>query len=167
MASLATPAEMLKRFDARMLGDLVSDADVRVDGPELLTNANLQAAIDDAWGEIIAALKRANRYTAADLTALTGESKQFLIRLNCKLALRNLHQRRRWDADDEIREVATSEADRMLKQLTSGERVLDIEDVKQAGVPTIAEQTVSSVQRANLVVDRARQGFYPSRTFAR
>lgn len=167
MATLATAADMLKRYDARMVGDLVGDSGVRVEGPDLLAHPNLDAALDDAWGEIIAALKRGNRYTQADLDSLTGESKQFLIRVCCKIALRNLHQRRRWSEQDEQREVATSEAQKAIAQLASGERVLDIEDVKQAGVPTIHVPTVSSIKRANLVVDRARQGFYPAREFAR
>lgn len=158
---------MIKRYDARMIGDLVGDAGVRVEGPDLLAHENLQAALDDAWGEIIAALKRGNRYSQAALDSVAGESKQFLIRVCCKIALRNLHQRRRWSEQDEQREVATSEAQRAINQLASGERVLDIEEIKDAGVPTVHVPSVSSVARANLVVDRARQGFYPSREFAR
>lgn len=167
MAALATPADLCKRFDVRLLGDLVGDDDVRVEPDDLLTDDNLQAAIDDAWGEILGALLMSKRYSEADLAALTAESKQFLIRINCLLALGNLFERRPW-SDDDQRVHATDKADRARKELDAlrtGSKVLNLEAQQDAGLPALTTTTVTSVKQASLMVDEARRGFYMSRRF--
>jgi phage gp36-like protein len=168
MTAIATRAEMIKRFDVRMLGDLVGDAGVRVSHADLVTDANLQAAIDDAWGEIIGALMMSQRYTQTDIDALAGESKQYLIRLNCLIALGNLWERRPW-SDDDQRAHAVDRADRARKELDelrTGKKVLNIEAAKDAGLPEARAPSLAVVTRTNLTVDDARRGFYPARRFA-
>jgi hypothetical protein len=169
MASLATPAEFIKRFDVRMLGDLVGDAGVRVAHSELLDHPNLQLAIDDAWGEILAALLMSKRYSEADVAALGDESAAYLTRINCQIALGNLWERRGWTQDDSRAAGHAAAADRARKeldQLRTGQKVLNIEAAQDAGLPAIQQPSVSSVTRANLVVDEARRGFYPTRRYA-
>jgi phage gp36-like protein len=162
MTALATPADMIKRFDVRELGDLVGDTGVRVLQPDLLTHANLQAALDDAYGEMLSVLTVGDRYTLADLAALTGDSKQYLIRVNCKLARKNLWERRDWSGDSDKRENAIEEGRLALDELRSGKKVLNTASA-DAGIPSIRTPSVSVIRTTNLVVDNARRGFYPSR----
>ena len=74
MTALATTSDMLKRVDARELGDLCGDAGVTVTPDELIDHPNLEAALDDAWGEILAVLRVSERYAEADLTDLDRKS---------------------------------------------------------------------------------------------
>lgn len=159
----ATPQNMLERFDVRHLSDLVSDADTgRLQKPELLSHPNLQAALDDAAGQIEAALLKGERYSIADLESLTANSRQYLIRLNCQIAIGLLWQRRPW-SDNDQRADALDKAEKGLKELSRGEAVFDLAAQKDAGLPRIHTPAVSTINRLNLVVDRARAGFYPSR----
>jgi phage gp36-like protein len=168
MAALATPADLCKRFDVRLLGDLVGDAGVRVGMPDLLDHENLQACIDDAWGEIIGALMMSQRYTQDQIDDLADESKQYLIRLNCAIAIGYLLDRRPWeDSDQRAAEMSKRErARKELEELRVGKKVLNIEDAKNAGLPEARTPSLSVVTRTNLVVDEARRGFYPSRRFS-
>jgi phage gp36-like protein len=162
MASYATPADMLARYDVRHLGDLVSDSGQRIGSAEVLSHTNLQTALDDAAGEIEAALMQGQRYSADDLTNLTGNSKQYLIRLNCAVAISLLWQRRPW-SDDDKREDAIEKAREALDKLRKGITVLNVEAAKDAGLPAIRTPSLSRINRQNLVVDRARAGYYPTR----
>lgn len=162
MTALAVSADMLKRFDARVLGDLVGDAGVRVPQSDLLDHPNLQAALDDAWGEILSVLTSGERYSEADLTALTGDSRQYLIRVNCKIAIKNLYERREWAGDDDQREDAIAAGRTALEELRTGKKVLTTA-AAEAGTPHIKTPSVHTIQTTNLVVDNARRGFYPSR----
>src|SRR5262245_52812373 len=93
--SYCTPAEFLQRVDPRQVGDLVGLQDVRVPGELLLVNPEVQAALDDAAGEVEAACLVAKRYAPEDLAALTGVSARLLKRLVARLAFWNLQADRR------------------------------------------------------------------------
>lgn len=162
MASYADPYDMVKRYDERHLGDLVSDSGSRIGKAEVLSHPNLQAALDDAAGMIESALFQAQRYTQDDLDKLTGNSRQLLVRLNCVLAISLLWQRRPW-SDDDRREDAIEKATKQLEDLRRGVTVLNVEAAKQAGLPAIRTPTISRINRLNLVVDRASAGYYPTR----
>lgn len=162
MTALATTSDMLKRVDARELGDLCGDAGVTVTPDELIDHPNLEAALDDAWGEILAVLRVSERYAEADLTALTGDSRQYLIRVNCKIARKNLWERRNWSGDNDQREEAIAAGRQALEELRTGKKVLTTE-AAEAGSPKIKTPSVHTIRTTNLVVDNARRGYYPSR----
>lgn len=162
--SYASPSQMLERYDARTLGDIVSDVGGRVTSAALLTDTNLQAALDDASGEIESALYQARRYSAADLAALTGNSLKLLVRLTCQIAFGHLWERRPW-SDDEQRERAIERADKALERLRKGEHVFDLDGPKDAGLPDVAQPTISSIESLSLTVDEARRGYYPARRY--
>lgn len=162
MAAYATAADLMKRKDVRVLGDLVSDNSVRVKKPDLSTDENLLAALMDASGEIEAAVLQAKRYTTDQLAALTGNSKQYLISLTCTIAFGLLHERRTSnDEDDGGREEAQKRARQALESLRKGQTIFDVEEVKEAGLPSTHEPTVTSIQNLNLTVNEARGHFYP------
>lgn len=157
----ATPADLLKRFDARTLGDLAADDGKRIVPSALLSDANVASALDDASGEIEAALLQGARYSALDLTNLTGNSKQYLARICCEIAFGLLWRRRPW-ADDQQRLEAIKRADEHLERLRKGERVFDIVAVEQAGLPDVTGVTLADLQNLNLLRDRTRH-YYPAR----
>ena len=119
------------------------------------------AALAAGAGEIEAALMQGQRYTAAQLTALTGNSAAMLQRINARLALRILWQRRPW-VEDQGRIASFEEADKILRDLATGKIVFDIDDHKSASVPTITGPSTATVQRLQGIATQARGNFYPA-----
>lgn len=159
--SFATPAQFLERFDARDVGDLCADDGVSVDRIALLTDANLQAALDDASGLVLAALNVAGRYTEADLTGLAGVSAKYLVRVTCEIALALLWGRRPLYRLEE-RKAALEVAEAHLERLRKGEHVLAVPDNIAAGTPSIDGPTAVQIDSLNLVRDRVNN-YYPHR----
>lgn len=160
--AFATPAQIVQRFDVRMLGDLVGDDGLRIGPSELLVHPNLQTALDDAAGEMLAALLQGKRYTAADLAALTGDSQKYLIRLNCEIALGLLWERRGY-FDDDRRDEWMDRSRKALNRLRTGEIIFDVDGVKGAALPNVSTPSRVTIENLNLTVDEARRGFYPAR----
>lgn len=158
----AVPADLLKRFDARTVGDLAGDEGKRIVPSALLTDPNVLAVLDDASGEIESALLQGERYTAANLTALTGNSQQYLVRLCCEIAFGLLWRRRPW-ADDQQRQEAIKRADEHLERLRKGERVFDVVAILDAGLPDVTGATTAELRDLNLLRDRTLH-YYPVRT---
>lgn len=164
--SYATPAQLLQRYDARTIGDLVSDSGDQVTPTALLSDANLLAQLDDASGEIESALLQAGRYSAGDLSGLltsNSNTRFVLIRLTCDIAMRLLAERRPWYELNDAYQRRVANADATLDKLRKGERVFDLEPVKDAGLPEANTPSLESVENLNLTVDAARRGFYPAR----
>ena len=163
MASYATPAQMKERFDVRILGDLVTDTDTRVSAANLLTDTNLQAALDDASGEIEAALLQGKRYTTADLEGLSGNSAKYLARLTCEIAFGLLWERRPWYERDG-REAAIERSKKALDLLRKGEHVFDVDGVKEAGVPSVEGPSRVELKNQNLLRTRLEGRYFPARS---
>ena len=85
--SYATPSDIILRFDVNLLGQLCSDNGTQLTPTQLLSNPNLQAALDDSTGIIESALFTAYKYTATDLSNLTYNALSMLKRLTCDLAV--------------------------------------------------------------------------------
>jgi len=164
MTAFATADDMIARFDVRTLGDLVGDAGTRMNATQLQADANLQAALDDAAGEILDALTQNDRYSEDDLDSLTGRSQNTLKRMNVAIAMGYLSQRRPW-ADDPVRSrfiESADEARALLEDFRLGKKVLTTE-AADAGLPESETPPLSIVTPLNLTVDRARLGYYLSR----
>lgn len=163
MAAYATADDMIARYDSRTLGELVTDDGQRAEEVELSTNAKMTTALSTATGHVNAACLRGNRYTVAELEALTGESAEYLNDIVCAQAFWILWRRRPY-GDDALRKAAKEEADMALEQLRTGDMVFDVDAVKDAGIPqidTIARVTIGS--QWELVADKCRPSFYPRR----
>jgi len=158
----ASPSDMQKRYDVRTLGELASDTGVRVQPSDFADNAILLAALEDASGEIEASLLQGRRYTAAQLADLTGNSLAMLKRITCEIAYGLLFERRSY-VDDDRRTAAMERARQTLTRLRKGEIVFDVDDVKDAGLPSIEGPSRVTIQNLNLTVDEARRGYYPAR----
>lgn len=156
----ASAADMIARKRVDTINDLCNDEGHRQSLPELLTNANLSAALDDASGAIDAALVVGKRYSVADLTGLTGNNLALLKRITCDLAMSFLYERNPRQADEatKARELAMM----FLKKLSDGENVFNLDAPKAASLPTIDGPSSVDYARLNLMPDRTKH-FYPSR----
>jgi phage gp36-like protein len=151
--SYASPSDFLKRYDARVLGDLVGDSGVRVDPSALLQNVNVQAALDDASGMIDSAVLVAQKYTPDELAALTGVDAAFLIRIVCNLAF-GLLTMRRGQPTEQIEQY--KEALAALELLRSGERVFNVLANEEAGNPSASFPSFSVYSNLQLMRDVAK-----------
>lgn len=161
--SYATIADLLDRYDWRTIGQMVSDDDRRVELSELATNDKLQAVLDDASGEIDAALMMGNRYSTTDLTGLTGFSAAKLARMTCDIAMALLFRRRplgKAEVSDRLAETAEAH----LERLRTGQHVFDVADNKAAGNPSCENISLVEYDRLGLLRDRIGNRYYPART---
>lgn len=157
----ATAAQMITRYDARTIGELVADDGTRVTGATLLADPNLAVALDDASGQIDAALMQSNRYSADDLSGLTGNSAAHLQRITCDLAMGYLYARRpMYDVDSYQKFMELG--NKILTQLRKGENVFNLSSQKDAGTPSVDGPTTVDYARLNLLPDRIKH-FFPSR----
>lgn len=159
----STVADLLLRYDANDIGDLVSDVGDQVSPADLLANEVALAAIGDAQGDVDSALLAGNRYTVAEITGLTGNSESKLKRIECGRAMYYLLCRRP-SFDPERLDEFDSWTRKQLERLRKGENVFDLEDQKDAGVLSHAVQTIQSVANMNLIRDQTWH-YYPQRTF--
>lgn len=155
----ATPADMLARFDARLIGDLVSDVGVPTANP--LTDANLAALLDDSTGVIDSALFYGARYTTAQLADLSASALSFLRRLCCDLTLIYL-KRRRGRYDPEKDGALQKEVDARLLGLRNGENLLMLEEATVAPASTVelVRPEMIGVKRSQTIRDSV-SGYYP------
>lgn len=173
MASYATAADMINRYDVRTLGDIVSDDGTRVASGGLAADAKMLAALSSATGKVKAAILRAERYTASQITNMmdsghadySAEGTAYLVDIVCAVAFWNLWRRKPYtDSQQAARKAAREEAEGYLKELSSGESVLDIPAALDSGTPKVATITKSEIETEfDLFVDRARGRFYPAR----
>src|SRR3569832_1766462 len=116
--SYCTPAQLLQNYDSRVIGDCVSDSGVRVSAAALLSDAIVAAHLDQASGEIDAALMQGGRYSASDLANLTGNALAFRTALCANLAFASLWSRQTKmnegdDRGDKVRQSAQAELERL------------------------------------------------------
>jgi len=162
MATYATSAQLLERYDARDLGDLVSDTDDQASPIDLVTHPMVTTALEDASGSIEGALLVGNRYEPSDLESLTGNSANFLERITCDIAMAFLLARRPGFDPDRM-SAQQDLAESHLERLRNGQNVLNIVGNRNAGNPTVDGPTLIRFQtHLNLMRDRVRH-YYPGR----
>ncbi len=159
--SYASATDLTARFDSREIADLLSDDATPVDEGDFSENAKLLAILDDASGEVEAALVVGKRYEASDLSGLTGNSAAHLKRIVSELAMRNLLARRPAYKPD-LLEAFEKRCQAQLERLRKGENVFNLEDQKDAGLPSVGGLSTVETQNLNLVRDRV-QNYYPRR----
>lgn len=157
----ATPLELLERKDARDIGDLVSDTETPVSPADLPSNTNLLAALDDASGDIEAALLVGGKYTTDDLDGLTGNSRYHLVRITIEVAMYHL-LRRRPEANLDQLEYYSKLRDSYIEPLRGGSNVFNIPAHLAAGKADVSGPTTQQYNDLNLVRDRVRN-YFPRR----
>ena len=158
MSSYAQPSDLLARYDNRVLGDLVSDTGTRQTPTQLLTDPNLQAALNDGAGEINAAALVGERYAVTDLQALTGVDQALLIRINCDLAFYYLALRRGIPLN-ELQKQQYERATKLLGQIRAGDRIFNVAADVAAGTPDTHFPTSVAYENLNLLRDAAGRMF--------
>jgi phage gp36-like protein len=157
----ATPADMLSRYDARTIGDLVDDTNSQVTPEELATNPVLLTMLADASGDIEAVLSVGGRYLPADLNQLAGNARNFLVRICCDLALAHL-MRRRPSLDAEKLKALADLARQHLKELQDGIAIFPSDAAIDASQPELTGPTAVDFRDMNLMRDRTRN-YFPRR----
>lgn len=165
MAAYATASDMVNRYDSRELGQLCSDTKVPAAEVDLSANGKMTAALSEATGIIKAHLKKAGRYTDTELSALSGESLEFLKGITCTLAFWFLWRRKHYLGDrDPQREMIQREADTVLQMLRDGTIVLDVEANIDAGKPQVeAVPRATIISEWELRRDKDSGRFFPRR----
>lgn len=136
----ATAQDLLLRYDARRVSDLVSDTGSRSVYPD--QSPVVAAVLDDASGMVESACRASQRYTANDLQALTGNTSALLKRLVCDLAFGLLVARRGYSSQDQrVMAPQTEAANGMLEMLRRGERIFSDQDNADAGVNVVTLRT--------------------------
>jgi hypothetical protein len=154
------PADLIKRYDVRTLGDLVNDDGTQATPAELLSHDVVLTAIETAIGEMYASCLRGNRYTTTDLENLTGPSLAYAKHLVCKIAFWLIYERRPLYDIDQY-EIAKQAARGALDQLKRGETIFDVAAVESAGQPSVVSPTRVQLQNNGLMRDRLTNYFPP------
>lgn len=158
----ATPADLVARVDAQIIGDLITDDDPATglrDRPpleDILASDIVETALDDASGDVLAALGKGRRYTPAQLEGLTGPGLSKLKRIVCDIATAYLFDRRADAKNEELSEAYRQKAERHLKALKTGEDIfyLDDETDADAGIITTDGPTAIDLQTINRLDER-------------
>jgi hypothetical protein len=151
-------AQLLSRVDVRFVQDLLADAGARLTPQEVSSSAVLLELLNEASGMVEAACFVSNRYTAADLAALTGGSRQFLVGLTGGLALWLLWERRPRKADEEP-PLRARVALEQLQLLRDGQRIFGLQEHADAGLVASRLQTVLDEAARCGIGFRARRFF--------
>lgn len=132
-----TAAQLILRYDVRVLGDLSVDDGTRPNAAAVEASDRVEACIDDAAAEIDASIRIGQRYTADEIATLIADGDDLLKRLNADLALGMLYQVRGVGVPDNHAK-AIENARNFLVRLKSGEAVLNVDAARNAGVPSSA-----------------------------
>lgn len=161
MASYATPAQFLLRYDWRTIGDYLSDSSEQITANDQLTNATLLQILADASGDIEAALLQAGRYVTTDLTGLTGNPLALLVRITCEIAIAYVYERRPL-ANVEMLEHYQKLKEGHLEKLRTGQNIFNLATIIAASLPEAQGLTTVGYQQLNLLRDRCA-GYFPQR----
>ncbi len=158
--AFATGSDLVSRYDARLVSDLVTDAGETLPAGEVTTHANTLAALEDASGEIVVALNNGGRYTEAQLEALTGYSLQHLKRVCCDIAMALLMKRRPIVQEERAEGIAKQSREH-LRSLADGKNVFGIPEVIDAGTLDLSTPSTVQIEDLNLLTERMSR-FFPN-----
>jgi hypothetical protein len=132
------------RVDWRTVSDYVGDEGQRGTKLDALTPGTPQyqviyTLLQEASGEVEAACLKGERYSAADLGILTGNSQQLLAGLVADLCLGKVLDRRP-DLTEEV-PYRVRRAGDVLEALSGGERIFALQEVADAGLAAHAIDT--------------------------
>lgn len=130
-SSYATADDLIRRYDPRSLGDLLSDSGTRMGIGTIQSDPRVTSLLAQTSGMIESACLAGKRYHPSDLSSLTGNSKEFLIGLICDLSMWVILNRRP-DRKGAIPPQCTFALD-TLEALRRGERIFGFEETAEAG----------------------------------
>lgn len=157
----ATADDLLKRYDARLLGDLVSDSGTPVAPNDLPSNPVIDAVLRDACAAVDAAVFVGSRYTPEQMTTLSETAAAFVRRLVCDLALVYIKRRRgRFDSDKDA--ALLKEINDTLAALRDGQDLLLLAEQSAAPASTmeLVRPELISVNAPH-TIQRRTANYYP------
>lgn len=146
--SYLTPLEFLKRVDVGTVGDLCTDTKVRLTQTQLLSDPNLQAALDDAAGDVEAACMVGGKYTPADLAALMAKpsvGRSTLFRIITAIAKVYLVERRPGTSVPEDFLRGLERAQTILAAISKGTEIFPFQETADAGRIDLQKATPADV----------------------
>ena len=156
----ADHSDMSARFDANVLKDLVSDTGTPVSS--LSGDTNIEAALADASGRVNSAVSSpTSAYTAAQLSAMTGDDLGYLKRIVCSLAMGYLLGRRPEKYGEDYQKIIEN-SEIELDRLRKGEYLFATDDARTGGLPQVDGLTITEYAQLNTIRERTKN-FYPSR----
>ena len=156
----ASPADMVLRYDANTLSDLLSDTGEAI--ADLTNNASLLAMLAASSGRLEAALLVSNHYTVTELASLTGNSLALIKDIVCDLTMARVLRRRPEKIASEALQAVAKEAEEYLDRLRKGDRIFDLAAHEAAGTPDVDGPSAADYEQLNLIPDRTKH-FYPPR----
>lgn len=162
MAAFATPAQLLQRYDYRLIGQLISDTGTAEDASAIIADPITTQMLADASGLIVSYALKGGRYSEADLTALTGNGQAFLERLTCDLSLYYFVQRRGLPVD---KYPQVADAMDWLVKLSEGDLIFPVQANIDAGVAQSQAITVPTIVDQNFLTNSVR--YFPTPRFTR
>lgn len=149
ISSYLSPTEFLKRVDNGTVGDLCTDNKVRLTADQLLNNANLQAALDDASGAFESATMRGQKYSPEDLGTLMATpsvGRAMVYRVLTALTKVFLCERRPGTKVPDEFVAGAAHAEAYLHALEQGDMILAFKETADAGLPNIEAVTPDEVR---------------------
>jgi phage gp36-like protein len=157
--AFASANDLTNRYDYRLIGDLCSDEMSELTLGQVLAEAKVSSALDDAAGEIVVGLQTGGNYTEEDLNELDGLNQSHLIRVNCDLAMCLLIQRRPNRVNIEVAEKICEAARGHLNRLRKGENIFGIPAKVEAGNLSVSHMSAMQLESLNLIPDRMARYF--------
>jgi len=161
MATLLTNADLLERFDYRLIDQQLSDNNTVIGSTALQSSTQLSDIITDAEGLVLSALYTAYKYTSDDLTKLDTDSLFVLKRIIADIAFIYICGRRGYDYKNKMPLVEDSY--NQLQKLRNGERVLNFPDNEAAGNTFSQNVSFATQVQAGLVTTVTR--YFPEPMF--
>lgn len=164
MPTYVLPFDLAERFDERDIQQLVIDDNSDGGVIDVTTNPRVAVALDDAEGEVIAALRRGGRYEAAQLAALTGPDLAYLKRIVCEIAMVHLMRRRPTFSPDVLKVYETIRQNH-LKDLQAGNSILTDDEPLATDAGQVSNEGPTVQQWDNLNLWRDRANYFPQRYY--
>ena len=158
----ANSQDMLERYDRRMLARLLFDGDLEKQDSDFSDSTVLQTALDDASGDVEAAIMFGGIYDQQAISNLTNSSLALLKRIVCDLAFCFLSRMKGADGTNSTQELQKS-VESYLDRLRSGERLFMVngdQSRQTAGQVQLEVPTVYELRMFNGLTQRA-WGYFP------
>lgn len=152
--------DLIARYDVDLIGDLASDDRETQDRNDVADHPHVLTALEDASGEVDAALLAGARYTVVQLEGLTGRALSHLKSIVCGLAMAALHERRPESVDSQLIERITQRARDAILALRRGDNVFGLPDHIDAGRTHVEGPTAIELINRNGLPERMGR-FFP------
>lgn len=165
MATYATIADLVARYDIETVGQLATDDGVRLLRDEILVHPTIETALEDACGDVDVNLRVGNRYTPAQLTSLDAHCTAHLKKIVCTIAMAQLFDRRPGLYIEQA-DATRKRAYEYLDRLAQGVNVFGLSDDTDphvaASMPSLSGPTSVEITERNFLAARMADRHVPS-----